>query len=109
MDTTIILAVIILSLAMLSGLRRYYKSRERRSMIEKGLDPSLVNIYDDKSNKKVFLFAGIFLLGLAIGIITGIVLAGLLKLPGETKELILLSVIISMGISSFICYRLSGD
>ena len=78
-------------------------------MIEKGLDPSLLNIYSSQSGRKLFLYAGILLLSVAIGIITGIILASVLKIPGETKECILLSTIISIGLSFFVCYYLSRN
>ncbi len=109
MQFPIITSTLIFCVAILIGLRQYNKSKERRSMIEKGLDPSLVDIYSHKNNRKIFLYAGILLLGVALGIITGIILAGLFKLHGETKELIVLSIIIFTGLSLFICHRLSMD
>lgn len=109
MELSIIIASLIFSTALLIGLRQYYKSRERRTMIEKGLDPSLVNIYSPRSGRRVFLFGGIFSLGLALGILTGIILATLFKMPGETKEFIYLSILIFTGLSFFVCYHLSKD
>ncbi|RPD40159.1 hypothetical protein EG028_16025 [Chitinophaga barathri] len=78
-------------------------------MIEKGLDPSLVNIYSTKFGRKLFLYGGILFLGAALGIITGILLAAVFKMPGETKEFILLSTLIYTGLSLFVCYYLSQD
>ena len=109
MQFAIIASAIIVSLAILFGLRQYLRSKERRAMIEKGLDPSLTEIYSKKDSSRFFLFAGVLLLGIAIGIITGIGLASLFKMHGETKEFIVLSVIIFTGISSFVCYYLSRD
>lgn len=109
MFNSIIVSLIIISTAVLIALRQYYKSKERRAMIEKGLDPSLVNIYSKGIGRKIFLFAGILSLGLALGIVTGIILATLFKTPGETKELILLSVLVFVGLSFFVCYYLWKD
>lgn len=107
MELSIIISSVIVAAAILIAARQYYKSKERRALIEKGLDPSLVNIYSSRSGRKLFLYAGIILLGTAIGIITGILLASLLKTPGETKELILLSSLVITGLSLFVCYHLS--
>lgn len=109
MQNSIIISSLIISTTVLIALRQYYKSKERRAMIEKGLDPSLVNIYSKGIGRKIFLFAGILSLGVALGIVTGIILATLFKTPGETKELILLSVLIYTGLSFFVCYYLWKD
>lgn len=109
MELSIIISSIIISIAVLLSFRQYYRSKERRAMIEKGLDPSLVNIYSKGIGRKIFLFAGILSFGVALGIITGIILATIFKTPGETKELILLSVLIFTGLSFFVCYYLGKD
>lgn len=109
MDTTIFISALTLSFAILFALRQYNRSKERRAMIEKGLDPSLIDIYSSKLGARTFLFAGIILLGVAIGIIAGITLAAVFKTPGETKEFILLSTIVCTGLSCFACYYLSRD
>jgi|GEM_PF-3131364 len=109
MEIAIITTAIILAATMLAALRQQHRSKERRALIEKGLDPSLVNIYSSGTGKKIFLLGGIILLGAALGIITGILLAGIFKMPGETKEFILLSVLILGGISLFACHYLLRD
>jgi len=109
MEIAIIIAAIILAATILTAMRQHHRSKERRALIEKGLDPSLVNIYSPGAGKKMFLLGGIILLGAALGIITGILLASIFKTPGETKEFILLSVLILGGISLFVCHSLSGD
>jgi uncharacterized membrane protein YbjE (DUF340 family) len=109
MNASIIISVLILSIAAIVALRQLNRSKERRAMIEKGLDPSLVNIYSNNNSRRIFLYIGILLLGGAIGMITGILLAGLFKMPGETKEFILMSMIIFLGISCFVCYALSRN
>ncbi|MFT3677401.1 MAG: hypothetical protein QM781_16000 [Chitinophagaceae bacterium] len=106
MEIAIIIAAIILSATILAAIRQQVRSKERRALIEKGLDPSLVNIYPSGTGRNIFLFGGIILLAVAIGIITGMLLASIFKMPGETKEFILLSVLISAGISLFICHSL---
>ncbi len=93
----------------LAALGQYLKSKERASLIEKGLDPSLVNIYSNKAGRKIFLFIEMFALGIALGIVTGIMLATLLTTPGETKELIFLSLLIFTGASGFVCHYLAKD
>ena len=109
MELSIIISSLIVSVAVTVILRSYYKSKERRALIEKGLDPSLVNIYSGKNSRKIFLISGILLLGVALGIITGILLASLFKTPTETKEFILLSVLIITGISLFVCHHISSN
>jgi len=110
METAIIISTLIASVALIICTRFYYRSKERNALIEKGMDPSLVNIYSRSSAQgNFFLFAGILLLGVAMGISTGIILAKLLKTPGETKELIILSLIIWTGISCILCYFLSRE
>ena len=108
MATSIIISALIVSVTALVALRLIQKSNERKAMIEKGLDPSLVNIYS-KTSSRIFLYAGIFLFGGVLGILTGILLAGILKMPGETKELVILSIIIFTAISCFVCYQLSRN
>ncbi len=109
MEIAIIIAAIILCATILTVTRQQLRSKERRSLIEKGLDPSLINIYTSSAGKNIFLFGGIILLGVAIGIITGILLATVFKMPGETKEFMWLSVLISTGIALFICHTLSRE
>lgn len=109
METSIIISALIVATAILIAARQYFKSKERRAMIEKGLDPSLVNIYASNTGRKLFLFAGIFFLAVALGIVTGIILATLFKTPGETKEFIYLSVLIYAGLSFFACFYLSRE
>ncbi len=107
MELSIIIGILIISVTVITVFNQYNKSQERRSMLEKGLDPSLVNIYPKRNRNLLFLYTGIILLGFALGIITGILMAGLLRTPGETKELIGLSVIIFTGFSCFTCYYIS--
>lgn len=109
MELSIVISSLIVSVTAMAALRQYLKSKERRLLIEKALDPSLVNIYSNKAGRKIFLFIGIFSLGIALGIITGIILATILKAPGETKEFIFLSLLIFAGASGFVCYYLSKD
>lgn len=109
MELSIIISSLIISVTALTALRQYFKFKERRAIIENGLDPSLVNIYSNKAGRKIFLFVGIFSLGIALGIITGIVLATILKAPGAAKEFIFLSLLIFAGVSGFVCYYLSKD
>lgn len=109
MDYSIIISTLIVSLAIIVIFRSYYRSKERRALIEKGLDPSLVNIYSGRINRKLFLFSGILLLGVAFGIITGITLALLFTSRNEAEDFILLSVLISTGISLLVCYYISGN
>lgn len=109
MALSIIISSLIVSVAVIVILRSYYRSKERRALIEKGLDPSLVNIYPGRNSRKIFLFSGILLMGVALGIITGILLASLFKRPTETKEFILISVLIITGISLFVCYHLNEN
>ena len=100
---------LIVSIAVIVIFRSYYSSKERRAMIEKGLDPSLVNIYSDTNSRKIFLYSGIILLGVALGIITGITLAILFTSRQDAEDFILLSVLIITGISLLVCYYISGN
>ena len=109
MNASIIISTLIISIAAIIVLGQFHKSKERRAMIERGLDPSLVDIYSNNNSKRIFLYAGILLLGCAIGIITGILLASAFKTPGETKEFIFMSVTIFTGLSCFTCYLLSRN
>jgi hypothetical protein len=93
--------------ALLAAFYLHIRAKERRMMLEYGLDPSLINIYSKNNGGMVFLFIGIILLGIAMGVSTGILLARRLNIPGETKELIILSLIIFTGISCVLCYYLS--
>lgn len=63
MEIAIIIAAIILCATILTVTRQQLRSKERRSLIEKGLDPSLINIYTSSAGKNIFLFGGIILLG----------------------------------------------
>jgi hypothetical protein len=109
MEYAIILSSAVIAVTVLLSFRQYYRSKERSILIEKGLDPSLLNIYSAGQGRKLFLYGGILCLGLAIGIIMGIILATIFKTPGETKEFILLSTLICLGISFFACYHLGHD
>ncbi len=108
MEYSIILSTLIFSAAVVIIFRSYYRSRERRALIEKGLDPSLVNIYSNNNSRNIFLYSGIILLGIALGILTGITLAILFTSRQEAEDFILLSVLIITGISLLVCYRISG-
>lgn len=109
MEYSIIGSTLIVSIAVVLIFRSYYRSKERRSLIEKGLDPSLVNIYSDRNSRKIFLYSGILLLGVALGILTGITLAVIFTSRQEAEDFILLSVLIITGISLLVCYQLSGN
>jgi hypothetical protein len=109
MENSIVLGSMIASVAVLASVYLLTRYKERKAMIEKGLDPSLVNIYSKNNYHSLFLYAGILLLGIAMGILTGISLAKFLQTPGETKELIIISLIVWLGISCIICYYLSRN
>jgi transcriptional regulator with XRE-family HTH domain len=55
----------------------------------------------------VFLSIGILALGIALGVSTGVIVARILDLDGETNEMIVLSLIVWIGISCIACYFLS--
>src|SRR3990170_1485266 len=108
MEILLIMIGMLAFATLLSGYNLYLRSKERHKMIDKGLDPSLANIYQkERSYSNVFLYVGILLFGIALGICSGVILGRALKLPGETKELIVLSLIVWTGISCIICYYLS--
>jgi hypothetical protein len=108
MEIVFIIIGTLASVTLLSGYNLYLRSKERHKLIDKGLDPSLVNIYQkDRTYSNVFLYVGILLLGTAMGISSGVILGRSLQLPGETKELIVLSLIVWTGVSCIICYYLS--
>lgn len=109
MESSLITITLIIAITLLLCLWQYFQFKERKAMIEKGLDPALVDVATQKKTGKSFLYAGIMLLGIALGILSGILIAGWLNIPGETKECILLSVIVFTGLSSFICYLLSRN
>lgn len=109
MEYSIILSTLIVSVAVIIILRSYYRSKERRALIEKGLDPSLVNIYSDRNSRKNFLYAGILLLGVALGILTGITLAVIFASRQNAEDFILLSTFIITGISLLVCYQISAN
>lgn len=109
MEYSIIISSLIVSIAAIIIFRSYYRSKERRSLIEKGLDPSLINIYPVRYSRKTFLFAGILLLGVALGMIIGITLAIIFTSRQDAEDFILLSVLITTGISLLVCYYLSGN
>lgn len=109
MEYSIIVSTLIVSVAVVVIFRSYYRSKERRALIEKGLDPSLVNIYSDRNSRKIFLYAGILLLGVALGTLTGIILAVIFTSRQSAEDFILLSVLIITGISLLVCYHISGN
>lgn len=68
----------------------------------------LLSSYVAKRNYgHVFLYTGILLLGIALGFITGVLLAKSLALGGETNEMIVLSLIVWVGIACIACFFLS--
>ena len=68
----------------------------------------LLRNYAAKRNySNVFLYIGILFLGIALGIISGVLLARSLKLGGETNEMIALSIIVWVGLSCIGCFFLS--
>lgn len=109
MELSIIISTLIVSVAIIVIFRSYYRSKERRALIEKGLDPSLVNIYSDRNSRNIFLYAGILLLGVALGILTGITLAVIFASRQSAEDFILLSTLIITGISLLVCYHISGN
>ena len=109
MEFSLIIITLIIAIALLLALRQYFYFKERKAMIGKGLDPAMVEIATQKKTGKAFLYTGIMLLGIALGILSGILIAGWLNIPTETKECILLSVIVFTGLSSFMCYLLSRN
>lgn len=109
MEYSIIISSLIASAAIVLIFRNYYRSKERRALIEKGLDPSLVNIYSGRNSRNVFLYSGIILLGIALGILTGIILAVVFTSRQEAEDFILLSVLIVTGISLLVCYYIHGN
>lgn len=98
--------IVIVSVVVLIGLNMFLRSRERNKIIDKGLDPSILNIYEGKPNN-IFLYVGIILLGIALGAGSGILLAWGLDLRGDTEELMMLGCIVWIGISCFVCYYVS--
>lgn len=108
MEYTIILITLILSATAIVILQNHHRSKERRALIEKGLDPSLVNIYSNTNGRKIFLYAAILLLGVALGIIIGITLAIIFTSRQNAEDFILLSVLITTGISLYVCYHISA-
>src|SRR5687767_3005082 len=109
MELSIIISSLIVSVAVIVIFRSYYRSTERRALIEKGLDPSLANIYSDRNSRNLFLYSGIILLGVALGIITGITLAVLFTSRQEAEDFILLSTLSITGLSLLVCYHISGN
>jgi hypothetical protein len=109
MEYTLIISTLIVSVAAVLIFRSYYRSKERRALIEKGLDPSLVNIYSDRNSRNIFLYAGILLLGVALGILSGITLAIIFTSRQNAEDFILLSTLIITGISLLVCYYISGN
>jgi hypothetical protein len=108
MSIIIVFGLAIILTALLIAFYLHTRSRERKIMLEYGLDPSLINLYSKKSSGGVaFLFIGIILLGVATGISTGVFLAQAMKMPGETKELVILCLIISIAVSCILCFYLS--
>jgi hypothetical protein len=97
---------ITLAVALLIGLSLYLRSKERHKMMDKGLDPSLLNIYESKGNN-IFLYVGIMLLGTALGATSGILLAWALDERSITEEFMLLGLVVWIGISCFVCYYVS--
>jgi hypothetical protein len=109
MEYTIIISTLIVSVAVVLVFNSYYRSKERRALIEKGLDPSLVNIYSNRNFGKIFLYCGILLLGVALGILTGIALAVIFASRQSAEDYILLSVLIITAISLLVCYYISEN
>jgi len=106
----IITCLLIVSVTLLIGYNMYLNWIERRNIVKMGLDPSLLNIFQKKRNySKAFLYTGILLFGITLGISSGIILAKVFKQPGETKEFIILGLIVWTGISCIVCYFLSRD
>lgn len=103
---TMAFIIIVIAVAVLIGLNLYLRSKERHKMLDKGLDPSLLEIYETRRSN-LFLYAGIILLGVALGAISGLLIAKILDARGVTEEFMLLGLITWGGISCFVCYYVS--
>jgi uncharacterized membrane protein YciS (DUF1049 family) len=73
------------------------RSRERMKMIEKGADPSVFNT-GQKTDGKVSLKIGIFLIALAIGIITGSLIANNTYIFAESEVAYFSSIFLFGGL-----------
>ena len=82
------------------------RSRERMKMIEKGADPSVFDT-KTKTDNKVTLKIGIFLVALAIGIITGSLIANYTYIFAES-EVAYFSAIFLFGGLGLLCTQLIG-
>ena len=100
------LIVIVIAVASLIGLSLYLRSKERHKMMDKGLDPSLLEIYENKGSN-IFLYVGIMLLGSVLGFSSGGLLAWALDQRGVTEEYMILGLITGIAISCFVCYYVS--
>jgi hypothetical protein len=100
------LMIIVIAIVLLIAFSLYLRSRERHKMIDKGMDPSLLNIYETRGTH-IFLYVGIMLMGTALGAASGILLAWVLDERSITEEFMLLGLIVWIGISCFVCYYVS--
>lgn len=67
----------------------------------------LRNYAKKRDRGNIFLYIGILLLGIALGLTSGVLMARALEIQGETNEMIVLALIVWVGISCIACYFLS--
>lgn len=108
MDGVIIVFIIFASIpgVILGIIYLKNRNRERMKMIEKGVDPSVLNP-EKKPNGKISLKIGIFLIALAIGIITGSFIANYTYIFAES-EVSYFSAIFLFGGLGLLATRLVG-
>jgi hypothetical protein len=82
------------------------KKAVRLAMIEKGMDPSLMNDGNENSRKYGALRIGLLLAGLGMGLLVGFAIAEVLQLwDKETVPLIIISSALLFGGSGLIVYH----
>lgn len=93
-------------LALFAILYVYWTTRtkERLALIEKGTDAS---IFKTETSKFALLKWGIFLIALAVGVITGYALSNVINEVAAFFTMILLSGGIGLIVAHFITYKLA--
>lgn len=86
----------------------FEKLNNSQNNSEENNPEKILQHYSLKNNQgTIFLYVGIILIGIALGVLFGIYLAKYFKLNTESNEMIALSLTIWLGISFIFCYYLS--
>jgi hypothetical protein len=96
MQIPLIALILIISLAAFSAIRRTRKGGRPR-------------YWAGSSKGRWLLYSGLMLLGISMGIITGITIAAVFGLGEQLSWLIIASILVFTGICAIICHRIENN